>query len=134
MRLLHDDSSPSLLRGRGVIALADLHLHAIAAAFYSELAEAAVQLGVAGRIAGQILGAQLIFDLLEGSLELFAIVAHINEAATGLLGQLRHGREAAIAKASVKAPVSDQDYVDDDVGPLRRGDGVAHRLEERRAG
>ena len=86
------------------------------------MAEGAVLLGVRGRVAGDVLRAQLFLDLLEGRFELVAVVADVDEAAAGLVGDPLGGGVAAVAEAetAVEAGVGDQDDVDDDVVLLAR--------------
>ncbi len=83
----------------GVVSLACLDpRHAIA--LNVDQAEAAVVRWIERRIAGEILRAQLVFDLRKGIFKLAAIVADIDEAAAGVLGQLAHLGGAALAEAA----------------------------------
>jgi hypothetical protein len=69
--------------GYGVVAFAGLNLLAGLAGDV-EGAEGAVDLGVSGGEAGEVLGAELVLDLVEGFLKLFAVVAYVDDAASGL--------------------------------------------------
>src|SRR5208283_4746897 len=114
-----------VLRRRGEVASARLYLQAVPAAFDGDAPEATVLLGVGGRIGDNILSAQLLLDLLEGSLEFLAVVAHVDDASAGFLGQLFHGGKTAVAKVPVETAVGDENHVDQGVGALGRGDGFA---------
>ncbi len=72
-----------------VVAFAGLDLEVLAAGEV-ELAEGAVGLGVGGGVAEQELGAQLVLDLVEGVFELLAVVAYVDDAASGVVGELLH--------------------------------------------
>ena len=67
----------SVFRGDGVVTLAGLYFEGLLAlaALDVDLAVGAVGLVVGRGIAGDVLGAQLVFDLLEGGFQLFAVVA-----------------------------------------------------------
>ena len=84
----------TLLRGGGEVALADLHLHALAVALDANVAKCAVELGVAGCVGGDVLGAQLVFNLLKGGLKLGSVIAYVDQPAARLLRQPLHGRIA----------------------------------------
>ncbi len=105
--------------GHGVVAFAGLDLLARLAGDV-ESAEGAVDLGVGGGVAGEVLGAELVLNLLEGLFELFAVVAYVDDAATGLGGKALHVAIAGVghAEAAVEAAVGDEDDVDDGVGLL----------------
>ena len=94
-----------------------------------EGAEAAVELEVGGGVAGEVLGSELVLNLLEGFFEFFAVVAYVDDAAAGLGGELLHiagagvGEVDAEASSAVEAAVGDEDDVDDGVGLLCGFDG-----------
>src|SRR5271170_1154860 len=107
--------------GHGVVAFAGLDLLAGLAGDV-ESAEGSVDLGVGGGVAGEVLGAELVLNLVEGLLELLAVVADVDETATGVAGEAVHGGGAGVgevdaeATARVEAAVGDEDDVDDGVG------------------
>src|SRR3981081_2786204 len=70
--------------GHGVVAFAGLDFLALLAG-YVEGAEGAVGFEVGGGVAGEVLGAELVLDLVEGFFELFAVVAYVDDAASGVL-------------------------------------------------
>ena len=81
----------TLLRGGGEVALADLHLHALAVALDANVAKCAVELGVARGVSCHVLSAQFVFDLLKGCFKLGPVITYVDEAAAGLLGESLHG-------------------------------------------
>ncbi len=85
-----------------------------------EGAEGSVGLEVAGGVAGEVLGAELVLDLVEGFFELLAVVAYVDDAAAGVFGEALHVGVAGVAhaEAAVKAAIGDEDDVDDGVGLL----------------
>jgi hypothetical protein len=109
--------------GEGVVAFAGLDLLAGLAGDV-ESAEGAVDFEVGGGEAGEVLGAKLVLDLVEGFLKLFAVVAYVDDAASGVGGEFLHvalagvGEVDAEASAAVEASVGEEDDVDDGVGFL----------------
>src|SRR5258708_21892014 len=110
--------------GHGVVAFAGLDLLVFGAGDVEGAEAAVVDLGVGGGVAGEILGAELVLDLVEGFLKLFAVVAYVDDAAAGLVGEAVHVA-GAVAEAEVAeaAAVGDEDDVDDGVGFLGGFDG-----------
>src|SRR6266851_508134 len=104
--------------GHGVVAFAGLDLLAWLARDVEGAEGAVVDLGVGGGVAGEVLGAELVLDLVEGFLELFAVVAYVDDAAAGVFGEALHVGVAGVAEAAVEAAVGDEDDVDDGVGLL----------------
>ena len=84
--------------------------------------ERAVLLGVGGRVAGNVLRPQFVFNLLESSLQLFSIVTDIDQPPARLLRHLLPCGVTVISKVPVKARVGDQDHVDDRIRFLRGSD------------
>ena len=72
--------------GHGVVAFAGLDFLALPAGDV-EGAEGAVDLGVGGGVAGEVLGAELVLNLVEGFFELLAVVAYVDDAAAGVGGE-----------------------------------------------
>ena len=70
---------------------------------YVEGAEGAVDFGVGGGVAGEVLGAELVLDLVEGVFELFAVVADVDDAAAGVGGQLLHVAGAGVGEVDAEA-------------------------------
>ncbi len=68
-----------------VVAATDLDFHVIAFALDGDVAEGAVLFGVRRRIAGEVLGAEFLFDLLEGGFKLAAVGADVNETTASFL-------------------------------------------------
>src|SRR3981189_2219866 len=104
--------------GDGVVAFAGLDFLAGLAGDVEGAEGAVVDLGVGGGVAGEVLGAELVLDLVEGFLELFAVVAYVDDAAAGVFGEALHVGVAGVAEAAVEAAVGDEDDVDDGVGFL----------------
>src|SRR5882757_8485198 len=104
--------------GHGVVAFAGLDLLTLPAGDVEGAKGAVVDLGVGGGVAGEVLGAELVLDLVEGFLEFFAVVAHVDYAAAGVFGHALHVGVPGVAEAAVEAAVGDQDDVDDGVGLL----------------
>src|SRR5271169_478209 len=108
--------------GHGVVALAGLDLLAGLAGDVEGAEGAVSDLGVGGGVAGEVLGAELVLDLVEGLLELLGVVADVDEAAAGVAGEAVHGGGAGVGEvdaiASVEGAVSDEDDVDNGVGLL----------------
>src|ERR1700722_19527300 len=75
--------------GHGVVAFAGLDL-LTGLAGDVEGSEGAVDLGVGGGEASEILGSQLVLDLVEGFLKLLAVVADVDDAAACIGGQAFH--------------------------------------------
>ena len=65
------------------------------------------------------MGAEFVLNLVEGLLELLAVVAYVDDAAAGVFGEALHVGFAGVAEAAVEAAVGDEDDVDDGVGLLR---------------
>ena len=108
--------------GHGVVAFAGLDLLALLAGDV-EGAEGAVDLGVGGGVAGEVLGAEFVLNLVEGFLELLAVVADVDDAAAGVGGEALHVAGAGVGEvdaeaSAVEAAVGDEDDVDDGVGLL----------------
>src|SRR5215469_10723480 len=108
-----------------VVTLAGLDLQALAA-LELDLAEGSVGSFVGGRVAEQILRAQLILNLIEGVFELASTVADIDHAAAGRGSKLAHGTgtDVHLSGHEVLLGVGDEDRIDDDVRLLRGLDGV----------
>ena len=105
--------------GHGVVAFAGLDLLALLAG-YVEGAEGAIHFEISGGIAGEVLGAELVLNLVEGLLELFAVAAYVDDAAAGVFCEALHVSRSteAEAEAAVGSGVGDEDDVDDGVGLL----------------
>src|ERR1700728_377045 len=73
----------------GVIAGAGLNFVALLV-LDLKLAVGTVELGVRRGVADVVLAAQFGSDLIEGVAELVELVAHVDDAAAGLLGQSSH--------------------------------------------
>src|SRR5882762_530137 len=102
--------------GYGVVAFAGLDLLAGLAGDVEGAEGAVVDLGVGGGVAGEILGAELVLDLVEGFLEFFAVVAYVDDAAAGVAGEALHvAGTVAEGEGTEAAAVSDEDDVDDGV-------------------
>ena len=82
--------------------------------------EGVVDLGIGGGVAGEILGAKLVLDLIEGLFKLLAVVADVDDAAAGVFGETFHVGVAGVAhaEAAIEAAVGDEDDVDYGVGLL----------------
>src|SRR6185437_11514279 len=111
-RLL-DTAAAFAVPGNCVIALAGLHFEAFAAVKL-DLAEGAVGVLVGGRVAEQVLCAQLVLDLVEGVLEFAAAVADIDHTSARLRGELVHCARAHInlTHGEILLAVGDEDGVD----------------------
>ena len=108
--------------GHGVVALAGLDLLAGLAGDV-EGAEGAVDFCVGGGEAGEVLGAELVLDLVEGFLKLFAVIAYVDDAAACFGGEALHIACAGVGEvdaeaSAVEAAVGEEDDVDDGVGLL----------------
>jgi len=65
------------------------------------------------------LGAKLVLDLVEGLLQFAAVVAYVDDAAAGVVGELIHVDDAVIEGIThVIGAVGDEDHIDDGVGFL----------------
>src|SRR5216684_840490 len=106
--------------GHGVVAFAGLDLLAWLARDVEGAEGAVVDLGVGGGVTGEVLGAELVLDLVEGFLEFLAVVAYVDDAAAGVFGEALHVGVAGVAhaEAAIEAAVGDEDDVDDGVGFL----------------
>src|ERR1700746_485675 len=106
--------------GHGIVAFAGLDFLALLAGDVEGAEGAVVDLGVGGGVAGEVLGAELVLDLVEGFLEFLAVVAYVDDAAAVCLGGALHVGVAGVAhaEAAVEAAVGDEDDVDDGVGFL----------------
>src|SRR5229473_1907828 len=92
--------------GHGVVAFAGLDLLAWLAGDVEGAEGAVVDLGVGGGVAGEVLGAELVLDLVEGFLEFPAVVAYVDDG-VGLLGGLGGGLEGLLR--ALVASVGEQD-------------------------
>src|ERR1700721_2117162 len=88
-----------VLFAAGVVSGAGLDFIALLVLDF-KLAVGAVELGVGGGIADVVLAAQFGGDLVKSFSELVELVAHVDHAAAGLLGELAHFGLARIAKAA----------------------------------
>src|ERR1700760_493678 len=106
--------------GHGVVAFAGLDLLALLAGDVEGAEGAVVDLGIGRGVAGEVVGAELVLDLVEGFLEFFTVVAYVDDAAAGVFGETLHVGVAVVAhaEAAVEAAVGDEDDVDDGVGLL----------------
>src|ERR1700690_1187009 len=108
--------------GHGVVTLAGLDFVRSALGTNLDFAIAAVELGIAGRVAKVVLAAQFVLDLVEGLAQFLLLIAHLDDAAAGLFGQFAHvARSIALIPA---AAIGNQDHVADGVGLLRGFDSV----------
>jgi len=109
--------------GYCVVAFAGLNLLAGLAGDV-EGSKGAIDFGVGGGEADEVLSAELVLNLVEGFLKLFAVVAYVDDAASGVGGEFLHvafagvGEVDAEASAAVEAAVGEEDDVDDGVGFL----------------
>ena len=55
-------------------------------------------LEVGGGVAGEVLGAELVLDLVEGFFEFLAIVADVDDAAAGVAGEALHVGVAGVGE------------------------------------
>src|SRR6266850_4641389 len=117
-------STQSLLRRQGVISAPRLHFVVGLAADF-DAPEATVSLVVGRGVAQAVLSAQLVGDLIERGLHLFAIVAHFDYSTACLLGQLLHLVFAGVT-AAIKPAVGNQQDVTNGIGLLRCLDGIAN--------
>jgi hypothetical protein len=79
-------NSTFLLSGHGSeVAFAHLYLHAIALALDRDAAKRAVKLCVRRGVAGDVLRAEFVLNLLEGGLQFVAIIAYIDQATARFL-------------------------------------------------
>jgi len=117
-----------VLRRHGVIALAHLHLQRVALALKPDSPEGSIELEVGGRIAGNILRAQFILNLLEGCFKLLAVVAHIDQASACLIGYPLGRGIATVAhvEPAIELAVGDQNHINDHIVLLRGGNGFAN--------
>src|ERR1035441_4933090 len=92
------------------------------------MAESAVQLGIAGRVAGHVLSTQFVLNLLKGVLKLLAVVAYVDHPSAGLFRHLLRSRISAVAETevSIKACVGDQDHVNNGIGLLSGGNRIVN--------
>src|ERR1700761_1628711 len=108
--------------GEGVVAFAGLDLLAGLAGDV-EGAEGGVDFGVGGGEAGEVLGAKFVLNLIKGLLQLFTVVAYVDDAASGVGGEFLHVTFAGVGEvdaeaSSVEASVGEEDDVDDGVSFL----------------
>src|SRR5512141_2075638 len=89
----------SVLFLAGVVSGAGLYLVALLALDF-HLTVGSVFLFVGGRVADVVLAAEFGGDLVKGLAQLVELVADIDDAATGLLGELAHVAFAGVAKSA----------------------------------
>src|SRR5271163_1257755 len=114
----------TLLRQRfprgGVVAGAALHFVALFGLHF-QVEVAAVEHRVRRSVAEVVLAAQFGGNLIERFFQFVEFVTHVDDAASGSLGEFSHfalARVAAHSERSVKATIGAKQHVDDGIGSL----------------
>ena len=76
--------------------------------------------GEGGGVGEEVLGAELVLNLLEGGLELGTVVAYVDDAAAGGVGEVVHGGfgVGGVGEVVGEGVRGEQDHVEDGIGAL----------------